>query len=98
MTASLGVQYSTKQRTNSGALPIANANGYVANEQREMALVDASIGLKNIDDKWNISAYCNNCTNRHYVQSEFGAVFQTGSYMGFAAMPRTYGVSLRGKF
>lgn len=98
VTASLGVQYSTKQRTNSGALPIANANGYVANEQREMALVDASIGLKNIDDKWNISAYCNNCTNRHYVQTEFGAVFQTGSYMGFAAMPRTYGVSLRGKF
>lgn len=98
VTASLGAQYTTKQRTNSGALPIANANGYIANQQREMALVDASIGLKNIDDVWNVSVYCNNCTNIHYVQSEFGAVFQTGSYMGFAAMPRTYGVSLRGKF
>lgn len=96
--ASVGAQFSSKQRTNSGALPIANANGYVANQQREMTLVDASIGLKNVDDVWNISAYCNNCTNKHYVQSEFGAVFQTGSFMGFAAMPRTYGVSLRGKF
>lgn len=98
VTGSVSAQYSTKQRTNSGALPIANANGYVANQQREMALIDASIGLKNVDEVWDISAYCNNCTNIHYVQSEFGAVFQTGSFMGFAAMPRTYGVTLRGKF
>ena len=97
-TASTGFQYSSKQRTNSGALPIANPNGYVANQQREMILVDASVGIKDIDGLWNLSAYCNNCTDKRYLQAEFGAVFQTGSYMGFAAQPRTFGVSLRGAF
>tara|TARA_R110001606_G_scaffold232277_1_gene379805 strand:- start:29545 stop:32031 length:2487 start_codon:yes stop_codon:yes gene_type:complete len=98
LIASAGYQYTSEQRTNSGALPIQGSTGYIANQQPDTWLVDLSVGLKQLEQGWSLSAYCNNCSDERYVGAEFGATFQTGSYMGFPAAPRTWGVALRGKF
>ncbi len=98
LTATAGYQYTSEQRTNSGALPIVGSTGYEANLQQATTLVDLSVGLKQLDQGWSFNAFCNNCTDERYVGLEFGATFQTGSFMGFPSPPRTYGVALRGTF
>ena len=98
LIASAGYQYTSEQRTNSGALPTQGSTGYIANQQPDTWLVDLSLGLKQLEQGWSFNAYCNNCTDERYVGAEFGATFQTGSFMGFPAAPRTWGVVLRGKF
>ncbi|MEG3088737.1 TonB-dependent receptor [Sphingomonas sp. PB4P5] len=83
-------------------------------EQDSFALVNARIGLRGKDEMWAIEFWGQNVFNKNYAQVAFNSPFQAGTsnatfsdpqYPGgrqlfsqFLAEPRTYGVTLRGKF
>jgi outer membrane receptor protein involved in Fe transport len=83
-------------------------------EQDGYALFNARLGIRGPDEKWGIELWAQNLFNKQYAQVAFNSPFQAGTtsapftdpqYPGgrqifsqFLAEPRTYGVTLRGKF
>jgi outer membrane receptor protein involved in Fe transport len=83
-------------------------------EQDGFAVFNARIGVRGADDKWAVEFWGQNIFNKAYSQVAFNTPFQAGGagapfvdpqYPGgreifsqFLAEPRTYGVTLRGKF
>ena len=83
-------------------------------EQDGFALFNARIGVRGPDEKWSIELWGQNIFNKDYAQVAFNSPFQAGTasapfvdpqYPGgrqlfsqFLAEPRTYGITLRGKF
>ncbi len=83
-------------------------------EQDGFAVFNARIGLRGPDESWGIELWGQNIFNQDYAQVAFNAPFQAGQssapfvdpqYPGgrqifsqFLAEPRTYGITLRGKF
>jgi len=83
-------------------------------EQDGFAVFNARIGLRGPDETWGIELWGQNIFNQDYAQVAFNAPFQGGQssapfvdprYPGgrqifahFLAEPRTYGITLRGKF
>jgi outer membrane receptor protein involved in Fe transport len=83
-------------------------------EQDGFAVFNARIGLRGADEAWGIELWGQNIFNQDYAQVAFNSPFQSGTtaapfvdpqYPGgrqifsqFLAEPRTYGITLRGKF
>ena len=83
-------------------------------EQDGYAIFNARVGVRGPDEKWGIEFWAQNLFNKQYAQVAFNSSFQEGAttsafadpqYPGgrqifsqFLAEPRTYGVTLRGKF
>ena len=83
-------------------------------EQDGFAVFNARIGLRGPDESWGIELWSQNILNKDYAQVAFNSPFQAGQsaapfvdpqYPGgrqifsqFLAEPRTYGITLRGKF
>lgn len=83
-------------------------------EQDGFAVFNARVGLRGPDEAWGIELWGQNIFNQDYAQVAFNAPFQGGQssapfvdpqYPGgrqifsqFLAEPRTYGITLRGKF
>ncbi len=83
-------------------------------EQDSFAVFNARIGLRGPDESWGIELWGQNIFNEDYAQVAFNSPFQAGTtsapfvdpqYPGgrqifsqFLAEPRTYGITLRGKF
>ena len=83
-------------------------------EQDGFAVFNARIGLRGPDEAWGIELWGQNIFNQDYAQVAFNAPFQGGQsstpfvdpqYPGgrqifaqFLAEPRTFGITLRGKF
>ncbi|UNK79876.1 TonB-dependent receptor [Sphingopyxis granuli] len=83
-------------------------------EQDGYAIFNARLGVRGPDEKWGIELWAQNIFNKQYAQVAFNSPFQEGAttadfadpqYPGgrqifsmFLAEPRTYGVTLRGKF
>ena len=83
-------------------------------EQDGFAVFNARIGLRGPDEAWGIELWGQNILNKDYAQVAFNSPFQAGQsaapfvdpqYPGgrqifsqFLAEPRTYGITLRGKF
>jgi iron complex outermembrane recepter protein len=83
-------------------------------EQDGFAVFNARIGLRGADEAWGIELWGQNIFNQDYAQVAFNSPFQSGAtaapfvdpqYPGgrqifsqFLAEPRTYGITLRGKF
>jgi iron complex outermembrane recepter protein len=83
-------------------------------EQDGYAVFNARIGLRGPDEAWGIELWGQNIFNQDYAQVAFNSPFQAGTtsapfvdpqYPGgrqlfsqFLAEPRTYGITLRGKF
>lgn len=83
-------------------------------EQDGFAVFNARIGLRGADEAWGIELWGQNIFNQDYAQVAFNSPFQGGQssapfvdpqYPGgrqifsqFLAEPRTYGITLRGKF
>ena len=83
-------------------------------EQDGYALFNARIGVRGPDEKWGVELWAQNIFNKNYAQVAFNSPFQAGAtsapfvdgqYPGgrqlmshFLAEPRTYGITLRGKF
>jgi len=82
--------------------------------QDGFALVNARVGLRGPNENWSVEFWGQNVFNKQYAQVAFNSPFQEGAataafadpqYPGgrqlfsqFLAEPRTYGVTLRGKF
>lgn len=83
-------------------------------EQDSFAVFNARIGLRGPDEAWGIELWGQNIFNQDYAQVAFNSPFQAGTtsapfvdpqYPGgrqifsqFLAEPRTYGITVRGKF
>ncbi len=83
-------------------------------EQDGYALVNGRIGLRGPDQKWAIEFWAQNIFNKDYTQVAFNTPFQAGGasasftdpqfpggrqiFSAFLAEPRTYGLTVRGKF
>lgn len=88
ITARAAVQYLGNHFTNT------------TNNLREdgVALLDFAVGIKALNDRWGLSAYCTNCTDKRYLSQHFNTPLQTGDVNAYVGAPRQYGVTLRGKF
>ncbi|HEX8382809.1 MAG TPA: TonB-dependent receptor [Sphingomonas sp.] len=83
-------------------------------EQDGFALVNARVGVRGPNEAWSLEFWGQNILNKQYAQVAFNSPFQEGAataafqdpqYPGgrqifsqFLAEPRTYGITLRGKF
>ncbi len=83
-------------------------------EQDGYALVNGRIGIRGPDQKWAVEFWAQNIFNKDYTQIAFNTPFQAGGasaaftdpqfpggrqiFSAFLAEPRTYGLTLRGKF
>ena len=83
-------------------------------EQDSYAIFNARIGLRGPDEAWGIELWGQNIFNQDYAQVAFNTPFQAGTTSApfvdpqfpggrqlisqFLAEPRTYGITLRGKF
>jgi iron complex outermembrane recepter protein len=83
-------------------------------EQDSFAIFNARVGLRGPDEQWAIELWAQNIFNKDYAQVAFNSPFQAGTtaapfadpqYPGgrqifsqFLAEPRTYGITLRGRF
>lgn len=83
-------------------------------EQDGFTLVNARIGIRGPRQRWAIEAWAQNVFNVDYAQVAFNSPFQEGAvspafqdpqypggrqiFSNFLAEPRTYGVTLRGRF
>lgn len=83
-------------------------------EQASYTIVNARVALRGPDQNWAIEGWVQNMFNTQYTQVAFNSPFQEGATSGafadpqfpggrqlfsaFLAEPRTYGITLRGKF
>ncbi len=69
-------------------------------EQDGFVIVNGRIGLTNIADRFSIEGWVQNLFNKDYTQVAFNTPFVAPqqTFSAFLAEPRTYGVTLRGKF
>jgi iron complex outermembrane recepter protein len=83
-------------------------------EQDGFLIVNARVGLRGADERWSVELWSQNLLNKNYAQVAFNSPFQAGTtaapfvdpqYPGgrqifsqFLAEPRTFGVTVRGKF
>lgn len=83
-------------------------------EQDGYAIVNARVGVRGEDERWAVELWAQNLFDKNYAQVAFNSPFQEGAagapfvdpqYPGgrqifsqFLAEPRTYGITLRGRF
>jgi iron complex outermembrane recepter protein len=83
-------------------------------EQDGFAVVNGRIGIRGPDERWGLEFWGQNLFNQNYTQVGFNTPFQAGGasaaftdpqfpggrqiFSAFLAEPRTYGITLRGKF
>ncbi len=60
--------------------------------------VDASVGVRGAQDRWELTLWGRNITNAHYPQLMFNSVAQSGSLNLFPSDPATFGISWRAKY
>ncbi len=69
-------------------------------EQDSFFLVNARIGIRGPDEAWSIEGWAQNVFDKGYTQVAFNTPFVASqqTYSAFLAEPRTYGITVRGKF
>ena len=69
-------------------------------EQDGFTLVNARIGIRGPDDAWAIEGWAQNLFDVDYSQVAFNTPFVASqqTYSAFLAEPRTYGITVRGRF
>ena len=69
-------------------------------EQDGYVLINARIGIRGPDQRWAIEGFAQNLTNTQYTQVAFNTPFVASqqTFSAYLAEPRTYGVTLRGRF
>jgi outer membrane receptor protein involved in Fe transport len=58
-------------------------------------LLNASIGIHNIDQTWDVRIWGRNLSNEDYPDTMFDTVVQPGTYSGYPNDPKTYGITAR---
>ncbi|MEE9271684.1 MAG: TonB-dependent receptor [Robiginitomaculum sp.] len=64
-------------------------------KQPSTVFLNASVGIADADDLWDVSLWGRNLTDEKVLQGVFNSVGQTGSFNGYPNDPTTYGVTLR---
>jgi len=82
-----GVIYNSATNSSIGSEDLTRINSY--------AVVDLRAGIAGADDRWRASVWARNIGNKYYWTN---VVRGQDTTMRYAAMPRTYGVSLSYKF
>ena len=69
-------------------------------EQDAYVVVNGRVGITNIADRFAVEGWVQNAFNKGYTQVAFNTPFvaEQQTYSAFLAEPRTYGVTVRGKF
>jgi outer membrane receptor protein involved in Fe transport len=98
-------RYSSAYNTGSDLFP--------EKEQEAFALVNARVGIRGPEQRWAIEAWAQNLLNKDYQQVVFNSPFQGAAsraqvtafggvgnqlFSSFLAEPRTYGITVRGRF
>ncbi len=94
--------YGSARNTGSDQNPLKEQGGY--------SLFNGRATLMGKDDRWELAAWCSNCTNKHYSTVIFDTpeqsgnfapgfkYFQGGSYDSFVGEPAIYGLTASYKF
>lgn len=88
--ASVSAKYTSEYNTGSNLDPLKS--------QPPMTLVNARLVLGAIDERWSAELWAQNLTDKDYHQVIVDQPLQTGTFATFLAPPRTYGLTLRGRF
>lgn len=67
-------------------------------EQDGNVKINLRAGIGDIDDAWTIEGWATNITNQITRGVTFNTVLRSGSRSAFIQEPRSYGITLRGKF
>lgn len=91
IAASASTQFASGRWVSSDyALPYAHVGGY--------AKVDLSLAYNSPEDKWSVTAWARNITNKAVYTQAITGGFTAGSYSGNIQAPRTFGASLKVNF
>ena len=66
--------------------------------QSSYFLVNANLGIKELDGGWQIEAFVQNLFDQDYITSHFNTPLQGDDRNAYLGAPRTYGVTVRGSF
>jgi iron complex outermembrane receptor protein len=88
--ASVSAKYTSEYNTGSNLDPLKS--------QPDLTLVNARVVLGAVDEKWSVELWAQNLTDEDYNQVIVDQPLQTGTFATFLAPPRTYGLTLRGRF
>jgi outer membrane receptor protein involved in Fe transport len=88
ITGRLQLLYSGNQYTNTA--DDLTQGGY--------ALVNTSLGLTSLRSNWTAELWAQNLLDKRYVTQHFETPLQTGTINAYVGDPRTFGITLRGKF
>jgi iron complex outermembrane receptor protein len=102
--ANISAKYSSRYNTGSDLHPVK--------DQEAFALVNGRVSIGSIDERWTVELWGNNILDEEYLQVAFNGPFQVdttnpysetadnnvSTYYSFLGAPRTWGVTLRGKF
>ena len=88
--ASMSAKYTSEYNTGSNLDPLKS--------QPPLTLINARLVLGSQDERWSAELWAQNLTDEDYNQVVVDQPLQTGTYATFLAPPRTYGVTLRGRF
>lgn len=64
----------------------------------DIGLVNANLGFKEADGAWQVEAWVQNLFDKTYAMNSFNTPIQSGDENAYLGAPRTFGVTLRGKF
>ena len=87
-----GLSYSWRDKTQ---LQIDNSPFSLV---QSYGLLDGTLGVRFADDRYQLAAFAKNIANKYYPGFIVSLVGQPGNYSQLPGAPRTYGLSLSGKF
>jgi iron complex outermembrane receptor protein len=88
LTGDLSEQFKTR-------INIDLADGY---GQGSVALLNTSLGVASVERTWSVNVWCMNCADQRYNTITFPVPLQSGTEGAYVGAPRTFGMSLRGRF
>jgi iron complex outermembrane recepter protein len=88
--ANAGAKYTSAYNTGSDLAP--------QKRQGDLTLLNARIGLGDVDERWMFELWGNNLTDETYLQVAFDGTFQPSQVNAFLGAPRTFGATLRFKY
>lgn len=95
------MRFESDRRTSTQAVDPANLAAMIPvpfDEQDGNIKINLRAGLGSQDDTWGIEAFVTNLTNEVTRGVTFNTVLRFGSRSAFVQEPRSYGLTLRGKF
>ena len=66
--------------------------------QKAFTVVNARVSLAPVNERVTVELWAQNLFDQNYIQVAFDATAQSRTYNAFLGSPRTYGLTLRGKF